>query len=1574
MNNFLFKDYAKVVEQLFAPPQRIGSRISVFPGDRPSAAQENPPLPVAHIAELIDPHGVTVIQQLVDHLRRAWLPSADTPRPREEMTRRRADESTASQPPAGTPLPGKESEQIQARFAAFRAAIASGDEQGMAGNPFYELTQLLYHHNLNGAKKLFGTLQEPLMSSPPEPVPLLRSFREIWLTRQASTAIQLSHGRMGRSLGLFRKLSDQVDAWMGMGKVAVAILLFFGSTFTTAQGINDLLQSQELSALFGGLFDGREAEVMRYGMAVLVGLLLSSAILDYKERLFSAIVEQGGVLRGIRTALLRHPRWMILATFLTAFSVKTNYDGIVSLISKKADLAKQSEQIRSRVKRALGSPFFVNVVEPDDLHDVQGLLQNAASDSISKFSRVPDDEVSGVASSGDPRMGPRYWGKYFIVNGGYVPGVQDVAHSTQSLTAGFSARIDEMLRDSGLDLRSSAADKISALRTRYDDHLRRTEAVVEARLDKLRGLMEMRGYSLEEIKRVFALEHYQINEIVLSMADALEENKKEYERVAAELNRLTDAYVAVLQQVDKSGAASRREYHIEGKLAIPDLDAIRELKNTHIPKAQHKSFAELKEFLAGEYGIALANSMLLAILFVSFCMDLLDPLIYSRWTAIIGRQDRAMYPDLLGYLREWENDFIVVCHQFFYRRDVQQVFSGLALPNRTGIRNAFYLLLEELDPLLKDPRDQSFMQHRGEWFRGLFLLTRTQDMRCYNRRAKGIGRLVAHKERYFQQLLEYLLPGVRFAQGTGRDSFMLVQRKTELGQEQQRALFAWELLAVSGRLTQESPVLGNLPHGPAADLDALVELEQKRKSISRLRDGKREVSTPAAETGQSGAETPSIQELPAGLLKRRVRPDGALNPLLQLLFAPGSPSHRAWQRFWETAFLPPWPPFAHTRRRWLQEVARQDGYPMEEMDGLYDFMPDLKEVLLVTIPRIRHEVLGSLAEIRRRFPQRCQQEGIAAEADLEERITDLEKESLQVLGLSPSMGDQTRLYAPASGVALELEGVSRAVLDHVGGDPTGFHEKVAALMTDTARQLAQAQTIEQAVSQEMIQILKEVKRSHESIKQILLKINMSSTTSRKSSLPLRDMLRLLRQNKDVLEQTPRQSETILKTVEQLFHDRGTDGGAQTYSEASLELLYKLQGEERHLLDGLIQILVQVQGAEESADMEIDLLRLHGGQERDGHDETEETSLPDAPPLGLVGESSAPVDLRMLPTLSELAIRGEGDAPDGEGWPEEALLQAPALRELPEEEPDSQQESPREAEPERYAEELEGSTLVVHEATETREAQRVGLEQEAVATGKQTETALFRASLGEEESPLIVVAEFRHRQPGELPIGESGAGAVGGERAARPSRRPPMRWDLEQSRMTQEDDFFAGGVVPALPTVVAGRPGQTMPGQAEPPLATTRRPSALPVRQPLPTPPVPSKPRQMPPVEQAVAGGMPLLLPPASLEFKSKSGVNFRGVARDVSLNGCYAENVDLARVQAMDTGRLRLVSDVGVHQFPCEVVEVSASDITLRLFANGHQFESVTKEKIFKEVWRDHQAVQQEQTVDAEQPPTRWRH
>ena len=1565
MNNPLFKAYGQVVGQFFVQ-QRVGDKISIFPdaGDRPSP-NENEKAPLAthdpnapeHVSELINQNELKVTQNLVDHFR-GVLAQEKSHAPVRRPSGSDSKGGVAHQAPAN----------LIENLSRFREAVDSGDESGLQANPFYELTKLVFRHNIVGAKNLFDAMQLDLVANPPEKVKLLRSFREIWFSKG-----RLVHGE---NPGILKKLGDQVDSWMGWGKVIVAVILYFGSSFTTGRGVNDLLQSPDVSLLAGGLFDGREAEFLRYSIALTIAVLLSSAILDFKDRLFRSIAEEGRVWRGIRYAILRNPCWMILAIFLTAVSIKTNYDGIVSIISKKADLTKQSEQIRSRVKRALGSTFFVNIVEPNDLYDLQGILHTSTMDSIEKFQRVPDDELSGVASSGDPRKGPRYWGKYFIVNGGYEPGVQDVVRAYQNIA--FSVRIDDMLRASGLDFKTSLTDKIETLRRTYDDHLSLTTHRVDQYLQELNGLMEMRGYSLGEIKRVFALEHYQINDIVLSMAQLLEENKKEYERIAAELNALTDAYVAVLQEVDKSGAATRKAYHIEGKLAIPDIDAIKDLKNTKIPRATHKSFAELKEFLIEEYGPALANGLLFAILFISFCMDLLDPLIYSRWTAMIGRQDRRMFADLMEYLREWENDFVVGCHHFFYRRDVQQVFKGVSFPNRTGIRNAFYLLLESIEPLLKDPRDQSFFQRGSDWFKGLFRLTRTTDMRGYNQRAEAIGRLVDKKDIYFQKLIEYVFPGLKLEKGLGSDPFFIVMQKTETGQAQHREIFTWELQVVEGR-SVDRPVAASVKDSWDEQKElssALMSLEHKRKGMRKFRGilGETPKNEESSETSQSdrvkivsqdplGPLTPVTVAIPANVLKTCLRPQQGMNPLLRLFFQENSAAHNRWKRLFRCAFLPPLGSFSHTRRRWLQEIVKQDGRSFEDMEGLYDFMPDLKKMLLVTLPKIREEALEPLEEIRARFPERCLAAQIASSEILNDKFEEIEKESLQILGLSPAMGDQTHLYAPIGGIELELEGISRDVLDHVGGDSMGFDGKVAALIQWANDALRMSKTIEDAAVQEMTHILKDVKRFHESTKQILLKINMSGSESRKARLPPRDLLRLLRHNKGTLEQTPKRSEAILRTMEQIFNAK------EPYTEVALEVLKKSYDESRRIYEEVRDVLVMIQGVESIPHLELTALedRATGplaeessveeplfsfvADATDGQKSSQESvygrkSPPERNPIEEQLEEG-----RASPDISEsVGVEADSDSSDSNQTP----------LEYSEEEKDEGVTSPvhgammvTEVGDEESA---VPETGVLDRATETWQEDDLDaddldtddLEEEDLEGEKwaEEETAFAPASSSYHEmtddrlaldetaeEQLIPVAQFSQI----FPAGDSpGLLSPAPSRAERLRKLSALRWEEPQEPLITPVEFADNRV--DIPKVQRDVETDTL---VETEQETEQENVAT------------------------VALTQERKISEASLDFKTKDGLHFRGATTNVSLDGLkLAPGTDLSYLKGQKKGRLQLVSAAGTHQFPCEVVDCSESGVTLKLFAGQHQFAQEVKEKIFADLQQDHQQlIKEHQTM-----------
>ena len=1504
MNNPLFKNYATTVLGFFDSGRRVGEPVVVFPA--PPTSKKDDERETIPLDELVNGPELQGIQEVVDRFREALHGRG------------------------GAKADGGD---IHGHLKRFREAIDHGEEADLDGNPFYELTKLVFRLNTATAGRLLTSMQAELLEHPPEPVYILKSLREIWRPRTA-----LSFG--GRILAT-------IDNWIASGKLWISILLFFGSTFTTAQGVNDVLQASWATDLFGGLFEGREGEALRYVAALLLGFTLSSAILDYKDRIFSNIAEGGGVLRGIRDAILRHPRWMILASLLTFVSIKTNYDGIVSLISKKADLGKQSEMIQGRVKSALGNRFFINRVEPDSLYDLMGLMQESTDASITKFIQVPEDEVSGMASSGDARKGPRYWGKYLIVHGGFKPGVRDV--STVFRPGGLSAEIDGMLKGSGIDLGPSLKEKILALRGRYETHIAQTEESVRDSLHALTGMLEMRGYSLEEIKRVFALEHYQINAHVQALIKALEDDKAVYEQVADELNTLTQNYVQLLQKVDRSGGAQSREYRIEGKLAIPDIQAIKDLKdNADIPVAKHKNFEELKAFLAEEYGAASAGMLLGIILFFSFCMDLTDPLVYSRWTGKIGKQDRLMFPDLQGYLKEWENDFVKEAHRFFYRRDIQSVLRGFAFPNKTAIRNALYQVLEELNPAVCHSLDKRRRQRFMEWFKGLFRLTRTADMRGFNERAVAVGRFSKRIDTALPRLVDCLFPGLSLEDGVGERSFAQLMARVEAGQERRREVFAWDLKVSATNLSSI-----NLRPKAAADEAQWDEREEASSTLENLQRKRQGIAKKSAFQDDEEAHAPHRQTAgspppvaaPGADAGGAILPrEGGSNPVVFMLF--------------QKAFKEAVSGYGHTRRDWLRVVSGRDRGAMDDMDGLYDFLPDLKKTIMVTLPRIEEESLGPLEEIRERFPVRFEKEGIDTAEMLQERFQEIEKESLELLGLSRIIGDQTLLYSPVGG--MDIDGMSSSVLSGDDGETPDFGDKIDALVAYAGEMVGRARAIETGVAEEIDGLTTRTRGYCDETRQILLKINVRSTELRKESPPPREMLRMLRNNATTLEMTPRQCESIQRTMEAIFNAEAM------YSESTLEVLEKLESEAQTVFEQVKEILLALfqPGSIDPSEL------LSKGPVPSGEANGVE-GLPDAIHMPELDDVEEPDGAESVTTAAKDARgndagSGEVEAADISGADEETAAIVAVAAAVPA--PVSAKPTVKTVkEPKAFAQPSPSTAVDVADAEPTGDEGSVGefggiddlLEglnldlpaSEAEPSRRaRVEVAdkdgiLRPVKVGADGLPEVPGAgdfdfDFDFDMPdyGDAPTlakPKKGVGALisPDRKGYVPAVRPVKSVRKSSERWTNAiHSLLAGTDVPdtALhdgplpPPVTKGRGDQVerAPGAAAP--------AALP-------------PPEMPPVESDPGRRKAERLPLAArVSFATDEGWRFEGDAIDMSRDSLrFGAGALPPGLQGGEIGVLRISGERGSHAFPCEVVRSSGTDMTLRILARTDRFEQL---------------------------------
>ena len=408
-DNPFFIRYGTILEQCFAPtleggdsgPARridggqprasihIGAPISIFPTmvQGLKASQSSSDGNVKQLGDYADRDKLAFAQKKVDHLRNLLLEESQKP-------------------------PGKSLPPFTQKLRDFRQGLAGGSEAMLSENPFYELTGLVYRINLNAMKNAFASDDHGMKENPPQAITVSRSFAHIW-------------GR-GSLTSTKQKIQESVAKIAAVGKIGFGLLLFAGSTMTTAKGVTDLVQLPGFVEIFGDGLVGKAHEDARFALSLFVGVVLSSIILDFKSRLFQGVAESGKVFRGFWEAFKNFPRWVILSCFFTMASIWTNYDGIVLLMSKTQDLAYQWEKIQVQVGSALGDPTDLDPDNPDSLLDLQAALQKKATEAIVKFKKVPDDEMSGSASSGIAKKGPRYYAKYFIVEGGYYPGRSDI--------------------------------------------------------------------------------------------------------------------------------------------------------------------------------------------------------------------------------------------------------------------------------------------------------------------------------------------------------------------------------------------------------------------------------------------------------------------------------------------------------------------------------------------------------------------------------------------------------------------------------------------------------------------------------------------------------------------------------------------------------------------------------------------------------------------------------------------------------------------------------------------------------------------------------------------------------------------------------------------------------------------------------------------------------------------------------------------------------------------------------------------------------------------------------------------
>ena len=901
-DNPLFIRYGTLVEHNFSQDCVACAPVVLFPSGVQGREDGK-----KHLAEYADPDDVSLAQKTVDKWRAALL----------------AEGQSEGRNPT--------SQSATYKLQEFRDGLQSGKEVMLEENPFYELTYLFYRANLTALKNAFIDAQRDASDNPPRPIKVSRSYRYIWGPESSATTLQ-------------QKLQESLAKIGSLGKLVIGMVLFAGSTMTTAKGVIDLVQLPGFVAMFGDGLAGVENEAARTNVAFFVGLVLSSVILDFKSRLFQGAAEVGRVFRGFLYAFRRYPRWVFISLFLTMISIWTNYDGIVLLMSKTEDLAFQWQKIESQVNSALGDAHQPNLDNPGSLRDLHAVLASRAKVAVDTFKQVPEDERLGAASSGIAKIGPRYWAKYFIVNGGYARGRNNV--STTYKKSAFVNTIDGMLVSSGLDLNPSLEEKINQILATYEMRYRETEAAVQRDMRALAEKMTFKDYSLDELMAMFHLESYHVNAGVQRVVVSLEENKSAFAKAAQELNQLAESHIALLRAVDKIGTPANNEYTIEVAMDIPQLDAIDRLKQGEIPMAERRNLAELKVLMMERYGVAVGSTVLFLILFMAVFMDLSDPILYSAMIARWGRRDRHFLDENVVRFQKWEDAYVQNLRKFFVQPEILSTLPKLPIPKVQTFHYLYNHFLEDVDPHVKDVSSRGWWESFRFWFLGLFLETRLSYVEAYNARQTALLKCLRNPEIYAPRLLNRVFPGLLDPFRVGVDHFDALFDKTSQAMKKDSALFDKAMLL----------------YAPAVEV---------------LNNGAVAASKQAVERAQS-------------------------TTLFQWLIA-----FRTWlyRLLWQS-LAPAEPAFPLTRISRLRGLALSNFKSRGQINYLADFIPSFRYFLRNRLFVIKNEVLLPLTEALARIPNGVVIARSLRVDELRGEYTRVERGLMELLGLSQFQGIQ----------------------------------------------------------------------------------------------------------------------------------------------------------------------------------------------------------------------------------------------------------------------------------------------------------------------------------------------------------------------------------------------------------------------------------------------------------------------------------------------------------------------------------------------------------------------------------------
>ncbi|MEO5330611.1 MAG: hypothetical protein H7839_01200 [Magnetococcus sp. YQC-5] len=248
----------------------------------------------------------------------------------------------------------RSTKKIHACLEAFQNALDTGDESSLQGNPFYELTWLVYQHSLIRMENLFASLQYDLTSTPLE---VTSHFWRHWERE----------GMHQKKSNLYPRIAERSAQWLLSIKAPMEILLFAVSCVLITLGVYSLLQFYHVFPIFSSFATGDSHGLV---VSACVGFILSLAILDFKGRMLRGFAQQGAVLQGAVDAVLQNPCWMLIALCITIFSITIKLDVLSGLVSLEGDGAWWHPIIQMDIWQIPGKSGTLGVKKPDILINI----------------------------------------------------------------------------------------------------------------------------------------------------------------------------------------------------------------------------------------------------------------------------------------------------------------------------------------------------------------------------------------------------------------------------------------------------------------------------------------------------------------------------------------------------------------------------------------------------------------------------------------------------------------------------------------------------------------------------------------------------------------------------------------------------------------------------------------------------------------------------------------------------------------------------------------------------------------------------------------------------------------------------------------------------------------------------------------------------------------------------------------------------------------------------------------------------------------------------------------------------